>query len=59
MTHRHQGPGTIVGGGTSLIYVCFNEVILEEIKGNQEKLNQLLESLNNGSSFEEMTKFSR
>ena len=30
----------------------------EEIKGNQEKLNQLLESLNNGSSFEDMTKFS-
>ena len=30
----------------------------EEIKGNQEKLIQLLESLNNGSSFEEMAKFS-
>lgn len=30
----------------------------EEIKGNQEKLNQLLESLNNASSFEDMTKFS-
>lgn len=29
-----------------------------EIKGNQEKLKQLLESLDNGSSFEEMTKFS-
>ena len=30
----------------------------QEIKGNQEKLQQLLESLDNGSSFEEMTRFS-
>jgi peptidyl-prolyl cis-trans isomerase SurA len=30
----------------------------EEMKANQEKLSQLLESLNNGTSFEEMTKFS-
>ena len=35
-----------------------NDATPKELSANQEKLNQLLESLESGTSFEEMTKFS-
>ena len=35
-----------------------DDATIDEKKSNQEKLNQLIQSLNDGSSFEDMTKFS-